>query len=366
MLCGNAFTARAHFYLDALPSCYGTLMLLSPIGSPSKLQAFRCQPLPVLGFDDDDGLYLYDDLDLQLPVELIYYIVELAVLSNRRTGLSLCLVSSWVREVTLPLMYNTIVLQGNMVSPFNIPRFIKNAPRQLTSPMRHIQRLWIDVGAEKAPRTLDTCPHLEQLAMHLEMHEAITQTRFWAQCIDGHAVTPCRSFTVLGQSHPSRWVPFTQSASGLAFLRGLTHLRLLNMCLSHYIPLEYTPNLTHLCLPYFDLRAATTEGTEFSGLEYILSMPHLQMVVLTLNPRYWRFDEMSLKAWAIHAMAKDERLYVVASTRLDATRDWEDPRRDWENEALGGISIWDKAVQVRNKFIARLSRNGWDVDRYHL
>lgn len=344
-------------------------MLLSPIGSPSKLQAFRCQPLPPLGFDDDDGAYLYDEEpDLRLPVELIFYIVELAVLSNRKAGLSLCLVSSWVREVSLPIMYNTVVLQGNMASPFNITRFIKNAPRQLTSPLRHIQRLWADIVPEKCPRTLDTCPNLEHLAMHLEAHEAITHTQFWAQCIDGHAVTPCRSFTVLGQSHPSRWTPFIQSASGPAFLRGLTHLRLLNMCLSHYIPLEHTPNLTHLCIPYFDLRAAaSSEQTEFCGLEYILSMPHLQMVVLTLNPRYWRFDEMCLKGWAIHAMAKDERLYVVASTRLDATCDWEDARRDWENEATGGISIWDKAIQVRNKFIARLSRNGWNVgEQYHL
>ena len=64
-------------------------MLLSPIGSPSKLQAFRCQPLPPLGFDDDDGAYLYDEEpDLRLPVELIFYIVELAVLSPLRPSTS--------------------------------------------------------------------------------------------------------------------------------------------------------------------------------------------------------------------------------------------------------------------------------------
>ncbi|THH08046.1 hypothetical protein EW145_g2991 [Phellinidium pouzarii] len=83
------------------------------------------------------------------------------------------------------------------------------------------------------------------------------------------------------------------------------------------------------------------------------------MVVLTLNPRYWRFEELSLKGWAVRAMARDERLYVVAATRDDATRDWDAPRRDWEDEAHGGLSVWDKAIQVRHKFLARLSRN-WD------
>ena len=56
-------------------------MLLSPIGSPSKLQAFRCQPLPPLGFDDDDGAYLYDEEpDLRLPVEL--WLVVFGLLST--------------------------------------------------------------------------------------------------------------------------------------------------------------------------------------------------------------------------------------------------------------------------------------------
>lgn len=83
------------------------------------------------------------------------------------------------------------------------------------------------------------------------------------------------------------------------------------------------------------------------------------MVVLTLNPRYWRFDELSLKGWAVRAMARDSRLYVVAATRDDATRDWDVPRRDWEDEACGGMSVWDKAICVRRKFLTRLSRT-WE------
>ena len=100
------------------------------------------------------------------------------------------------------------------------------------------------------------------------------------------------------------------------------------------------------------------------------------MLVLTLNPRYWRFDERSLKGWALGAMARDARLYVIAETREDATRDWECARRDWEDEArvthmrekgndaqrgmreaeeMGGV--WAKAVEVRRKFLTRASKS---------
>ncbi|KAH8115775.1 hypothetical protein DFH11DRAFT_1587061 [Phellopilus nigrolimitatus] len=358
-------------------------MLLSPIGSPSKFQASLCLPLPPLAHhadadpdvDSDDSESASDgdsviEFELVLPVELIFYIVELASSTHRRSALALCLVASWVRAVVLPCMYNTVILHGSTPSPFDRVgaecgalglfrrSFISEPPRMLPSPLRHIRSLWLDIPAERAPPTLDACPQLQQLALPLEAHETICRSHFWRDPMR-RDVTPCRSFTVLGQSHPHRWAPLTQSKQGLAFLRGLTHLRLLNLCLSHYIPLEYTPSLTHLCLPFFDLRVA--EGAAaFSGLDYILAQPHLRMVVLTLNPRYWRFDEMSLKGWAVRAMARDERLYVVAATRDDATRDWDAPRRDWEDEAHGGPSVWDKAIQVRRKFLARLSRN-WDA-----
>ena len=161
----------------------------------------------------------------------------------------------------------------------------------------------------------------------------------------------------------------------------------------HTVPLEFTPSLTHLCLPFFDLR--TDEGplqltpnnvnaptpSPFAPLDPLLSspaIPHLQMLVLTLNPRYWRFDERSLKGWALGAMARDARLYVIAETREDATRDWECARRDWEDEArvthmrekrYGGAQrgvreweaeemggVWAKAVEVRRKFLTRASK----------
>ncbi|EJD00798.1 uncharacterized protein FOMMEDRAFT_169051 [Fomitiporia mediterranea MF3/22] len=402
-------------------------MLLSPLGSPSKFSALSL-PLPPLQHDipTDDDRFVADDSDddldtddseeftplddsgnntwaepptehsLSLPVELIFNIVELAA-THRRTALNLCRVATWVRAAVLPALYGTLVVHGDGPSPFDLISDVEDGDvgvlPQIESPLRHVRSLWLDVPLDHAPRSLDACPRLVQLALPLEAAATICRTKRWrhtqahlnsslnlsadnalqidteeASCsIEFEATPQCRSFTVLGQSHPHRWQPLTSSPDGRAFLRGVTHLRLLNLCLSHYIPLEYTPNLTHLCLPFFDLRITSTSfqstsptgsaaTSSFTGLDYILAQPSLQMVVLTLNPRYWRFDELSLKGWAVRAMARDPRLYVVAATRDDATRDWDVPKRDWEDEAGGGMSVWDKAVCVRRKFLTRLSR----------
>ncbi|KAL5508589.1 hypothetical protein ACEPAH_6208 [Sanghuangporus vaninii] len=363
---------------------------------------------------------------LVLPVELIFAIVELAA-AHRRTAIALCHVASWVRSSVLPILYGTLVIHGGGPNPLDLiadndadslPSDVYgcneargwcgeanvNAGR-LESPLRYVRSLWLEVPPDRAPRTLDACPRLKQLALPLEAHATICNTTRWLaqdstaslagsknnnaleldvdiDCDDvvgddsTRSTETCRSFTVLGQSHPHRWAPLTSSPNGRAFLRGVTHLRILNLCLSHYIPLEYTPNLTHLCIPFFDLRISPSSlhsssltnpsptgsaaTSSFTGLDYILAQPSLKMVVLTLNPRYWRFDELSLKGWAVRAMARDPRLYVVAATRDDATRDWDVPRRDWEDEAYGGMSVWDKAVCVRRKFLTRLSRT-WET-----
>ncbi|TDL29054.1 hypothetical protein BD410DRAFT_779337 [Rickenella mellea] len=317
-------------------------MLLSPVGSPRKT-------LASLSWIPDANL------ELRLPIELIIYIAELAAQSSKKSSLSLCLVSSWIRQVTLPHLYMTLVLHDKVPislvpSPFYASSFsTRSRFASESSPVEYMRHLWVDVSREIWPYTFSGCTQLTMLAMHLDCHEALCQTDdFYAS-----DPPPCRSFTVLGQSHTIRWANLTNSPQGLSFLNGLTHLRLLNMCLSPYIPLINMPNLTHLCLPFFDFRTNDGSGSEFSGLDPILEFTNLKLIVLTLNPRYWRFEAMSLKRWAILAMEKDDRLHVVASIRVDATKDWEDAKKDWESEARGGESIWDKAIAVRKKFMSR-------------
>ena len=270
-----------------------SLMLLSPLASPSKFHASLSLSLPPLAHDihnphdsfgpddaidsDDDYGEDSDESDdyaersasepptdsdvsvepLSLPIELILNIVELAA-SHRRTALALCRVASWVRAAVLPTLYGTLVLHGSGPSPFDLiakpfsgVRTFSSTP--LESALQHIRSLWLDVPPERAPRSLDDCPRLVQLALPLEAHATICQSQRWhlqeTNALDlssGESAARVRSFTVLGQSHPHRWAPLTSSSEGRAFLRGVTHLRLLNLCLSHYS--MYNPPIPYLSL----------------------------------------------------------------------------------------------------------------------
>lgn len=253
-------TARARACILPLP-----FMLLSPLASPSRFHASLSLPLKHLAHHDpfaaddytdsedecdEDESDESDDVDnrpepsndpLVLPVELIFNIVELAA-AQRRTALSLCRVASWVRAAVLPLLYGTLVLHGNGSLPFDLIAEPYMGDRSLLeSPLQHVRSLWLDVPPERAPCSLDTCPRLVQLALPLEAHATITGSKRWCvqetnalDLISEEPASRVRSFTVLGQSHPHRWAPLTSSPEGRAFLRGVTHLRILNLCLSHY------------------------------------------------------------------------------------------------------------------------------------
>ncbi|THH05483.1 hypothetical protein EW145_g4756, partial [Phellinidium pouzarii] len=135
--------------------------------SPSKYQASLCRPLPLLAHDAngecldddaDDSDPLMDEPELALPVELIFYIVELASL-NKRSALSLCFVASWV-EVEVEVDVDVEIEDAACGS-----RYERTPEPQSTlpGPLRHVRALWLDIPAERAPRTLDACPQLVQL-----------------------------------------------------------------------------------------------------------------------------------------------------------------------------------------------------------
>lgn len=255
-------------------------------------------------------------LELALPVELILTIIELAASTHHRTALTLCRVSSWIRNAVLPTLYRVMLIHEDRDKPAVTPNpslVPPPAPPLETLPYRSVfdvsegkrwpeeskradalqfvKSLWVDVPSERAPHSLDTFPNLVQLALPLEAHKTICNSErlreVWEaqqaqEALDADAEgllidggeedgeracgdkvwndeeselsnldpavefqtsqtlpetgesTTCRSFTVLGQSHPHRWTPLTASVQGQAFLRNVTHLRLLNLCLSHY------------------------------------------------------------------------------------------------------------------------------------
>lgn len=165
-----------------------------------------------------------------------------------------------------------------------------------------------------------------------------------------------------------------------SILGNITHLRLIDMEKSPYVPLEYLPNLTHLALPYLQLRANhrgdtlrvpdlvlqpnrptvvarldATWGEAPSSADRETTPSKLEMIVLTVDERSWLMEPWKhvahtrdhsprdlFKKLRGQARARDERLHVVLSPRVG--RDY---CSEWAGAARGNEdSIWDVAAKA--------------------
>ncbi|KAH9948381.1 hypothetical protein B0H21DRAFT_242848 [Amylocystis lapponica] len=149
---------------------------------------------------------------------------------------------------------------------------------------------------------------------------------------------------------------------GTPILHNITHLRLVDMQISSYVPHLHLPNLTHLALPLLDIATNMHQFLLIPG--GLADHPSLQMVVLTIDERKflgrpWSrlFDSLSgheardrdmkspsdnFREIALHFRDKDHRAHVILSPRTS-----EDACSEWAACARGAESIWDKALRSR-------------------
>lgn len=149
------------------------------------------------------------------------------------------------------------------------------------------------------------------------------------------------------------------AAKHASLLANITHLRLTNMEKSTYIPTEYLPCLTHVALPYLHLRSNGKSDVVRVPDEVLQKEePALKMVVLTVDEREWLYKPWRHGAHSQrdsprdlfntlvkHAQARDERLSVVLSPRIQS-----DICGEWAEAARGNSkTVWELAESVQGQ-----------------
>ncbi|KAI0346847.1 hypothetical protein BDW22DRAFT_464705 [Trametopsis cervina] len=176
------------------------------------------------------------------------------------------------------------------------------------------------------------------------------------------------------------------SETHTSLLGNITHLRLTSLEKSPYVPVEYMPNLTHLALPYLQLRAnrngdilripdivlnplwpkvqsrhialpaGAVATSQYPSEEVVRSQ--LKMIVLTVDEDAWISQpwrhgahskedspRSSFNALRDHARTRDERVRVVLSPRIRM-----DVCGEWAGAARGNTdSLWEVAEKTYNK-----------------
>lgn len=324
--------------------------------------------------DTSSSLSFCDDF----PIELVIQILQLTASISRTSAANIALVSSWAHKIALPYIFSTVVRQNvpyTARSSASLVRYRDRIPSQWspsTNCGQFIRHLWaenIGVTSHRS-KLFSSCPNLEDLALAPDSLRSLANALMSSS---REHTNECQSFAAKLRSltltvHTFRfdWHPLVdiRLANGSTFLHNITHLRILDLKISSYVPHEYLPNLTHIALPYLDLMPNI--GSEILRVpDGLLDHSSLQMLVLTLDEHKWLGNP-----WyhtALHAMPgprtngssersprstfrelvkwtgeKDDRIYVVLSPRASQTES-----EEWEEAARGGRNIWEKAAESR-------------------
>ncbi|KAJ6535914.1 hypothetical protein DFH09DRAFT_97688 [Mycena vulgaris] len=269
----------------------------------------------------------------ELPYDVVESILIHTAASSPSAALNLCQVASWVRNIAVAQLFQTVVLNS---FPKHIS-FLENRRLALPQPSygtadpaaiplgHHVRHLFVDSNGADMHSMYDLCPFLESLA--------IPASRLIGFSTSAPRVFPrLRSLTILTHgpssitdalwANPARVLPYAT----------LTHLQFLALP-TNPLPFEMMPRLTHLAQP---LAGSSVAPPELDGL--VQRCPGLRMLVLTHNMQ--PAPTAACRALAAAFRAHEERMYVCPRSLSSPA--------EWRREVDGGSSIWERAARFRD------------------
>ena len=297
-----------------------------------------------------------------LPTELLLYIFKLACDISHDSALRISLVSSWIRRVAKPRVFGTIVRRAGSLYPTQgrVELSPSNPPVGCGNYVRH---LWLEnIDLLSSPREINllkACPNIEDIA--ISVNSLRTLLSLYANPHSTPSNSSIRSLTLI--NHTSRAVWLQEPPRTL--LDNITHLRMVDLQQSPYVPVEHLPNLTHLSLTFMSLRAMDSGRSLIRVPDNTNKCKHLKMIILTIDHYDWLHSPLlyrsrypalaggtlasspreSFRAITQAAKARDSRIYVMLSPAMGNAGEHVTVHAEWATAARGGENIWDKAVR---------------------
>ncbi|KAL5514096.1 hypothetical protein ACEPAG_2857 [Sanghuangporus baumii] len=248
-------------------------MVVNHLVDVSRRQCINPNPLPAL------------------PIELVLLIFEYAARDSKSTASSLSLVSRFARDIVLPLLFRSLVLNSRATVHL-LTKFL--TARQ--SIANYVRELWMRQGIDQDISIVLSCPRIERLAITPTCFSALFKSDGILSLNHLPEIRPPTPHELLLFPGYVRWDNLIFGASGdylLSFLQGLTHLWLTQQSQLYSLlkcgeAVAGLSRLTHLASP-----------AEYTRIEIILgvlnSFPKLQMFVML--PQRNR-DPWTREGWA--------------------------------------------------------------------
>lgn len=308
----------------------------------------------------------YDLLtSVDLPPELLIHIFKLTCILSHDTALRVSLVSSWVRDLVKPYVFGTVLRRAGSLYPIqgHVELSHKIPPPGCGEYVRNLWLETVDI-LSPFPREISlfkSCPNVKNVA--LSDNSLCTLLGLYANPYSNPGHSAIRSLTLINSTPRTAWLVNPRRI----FLDNITHLRMVDLQQSPYVPLEYLPNLTHLALPLMHLRATNSDTRLLRIPENTTNCPHLKTIVLTVDHYDWlyrpwlhkgRYTTSSVshgsagspreefRAVCHAAKAKDSRIYILLSPTIGPGNEHTTVCAEWARASRGGESIWEAAARL--------------------
>lgn len=288
----------------------------------------------------------------RLPNELLHDVFRHAASADTPTALALTLVSSWVRHIVEPILYNTVVLSSARGVHAFLDALAHKPGDFGSSTVKHLG-IFAQGPVEAIDKVLDACKGVDSLACGFSLpsykdshgcHTVQTlehpkeQHLLGLSCRDGWdvgLVGPTVTHLRVHLGSPQRLpVPHgdpidASNLDSLSYLPHLTHLAIV------YKPTKQQP-ITSL-IPSLKQLISPSEGSESPDAA---PRPKLAMVLVQV------LGTKASQASAVEALNKSVLAEGGDALRIVAERAPSSAVCQWEDSVREGRSVWDKAEEV--------------------
>ncbi|KAF8876153.1 hypothetical protein BD779DRAFT_1475756 [Infundibulicybe gibba] len=262
-----------------------------------------------------------------LPLEVVHRILLYAAESSSSSCRSMCLVSTWAHRIVLPLLYTTVSL-GSRTSP--LKKFtdlvtsgrVTCPPTHAFCPANAVRSLCVPTDARMFESIMRHCNNVTHLAIH--------------------------------QSNLMRLINATISSPGSPTRQGRRRRKQAKETRTHEgqpdpvggitsveMQLKQMPRLTHFAAPWMD----TTEENRQRLLD-VVANTSVRVFVLVMPVYLDKGEHRTIEEWVCKARKEEPRIYAVRPLYSEA-------EMEWEAEARGGATIWERAVEYTQMLMAR-------------
>jgi hypothetical protein len=130
---------------------------------------------------------------IHLPTELVHYVLQLAAASSRSCSLNVCLVASWARQIALPYLFHTILIDGAMTYD-KFEQYVVDPPYMPVKTnflaRSFVKGLWMQgIDWRQISAISEACDNITHLALQVAYlyRFSLPDVRFYANRLSHHA-----------------------------------------------------------------------------------------------------------------------------------------------------------------------------------